>query len=45
MQLIDRFADTVAILISVVSKDIMGCSGGGGKLILYLPPEHPIIAF
>ena len=25
---IDRFADTAAILISIVSKDIMGCSGG-----------------
>ena len=28
---IDLFADTAAILISIVSKDIMGCSGG--KLI------------
>ena len=28
---IDLFADTAAILISIVSEDIMGCSGG--KLI------------
>ena len=39
---IDLFADTVAILISIVSKDIMGCSGG--KINMYLPPGHPIIA-
>ena len=31
---IDLFADKAAILISIVSKDIMGC----------LPPGHPIIA-
>ena len=30
---IDHFADTVAILISIILKDIMGCSGGK----LYLP--------
>ena len=44
MQLIDRFTDTVAILISVVSKDIMGCSGGQINIV-FAPPEHPIIAF
>ena len=39
---IDRFADTAAILISVVSKGIMGCSGG--KVNMHFAPEHPIIA-
>ena len=36
---IDLFADTAAILISIVSKDIMGCSGG--KLICICPLGIP----
>ena len=38
---IDLFADTAAILISIVSKDIMGCSG---QIDTYLSPGYPIIA-
>ena len=41
MSEIDLFADTAAILISIISKDIMGCSGG--KLMCICPPGHPII--
>ena len=37
--LIDLFADTAAILISIVSEDIMGCSGG--KLICICPLGIP----
>ena len=36
---IDLFADTAAILISIVSEDIMGCSGG--KLICICPLGIP----
>ena len=36
---INRFANKAAILISIVSKDIVGCSAD-----MYLHPEHPIIA-
>ena len=32
---IDLFADTAAILISIVSKDIMGCSG---RKLKYISP-------
>ena len=38
---IDLFADTAAILISIVSKDIMGCSGG--KLICTFSSESVCI--
>ena len=38
---IDLFADTAAILISIVSKDIMGCSGG--KLIYTFSSESVCI--
>ena len=39
----DHFVDTGAILISIVLKEIMGCSGG--TLILHvITPEHPVIA-
>ena len=37
--IIDLFADTAAILISIVSKEIMGCSGG--KLICICPLGIP----
>ena len=36
---IDLFTDTAAILISIVSKDIMGCSGG--KLMCICPLGIP----
>ena len=39
---IDRFADTAAILISVVTKRHYGMLRG--KVNMHLPPEHPIIA-
>ena len=39
--LIDLFADTAAILISIVSKDIMGCSGG--QINMKFASGYPII--
>ena len=39
VRLIDLFANMAAILISIVSEDIMGCSGG--KLICICPLGIP----
>ena len=43
---IDLFTDTVAILISIVSKDIMGnyVERLRGQINVYLSPGHPITA-
>ena len=40
---IDLFADIAAILMSIVSKDIMGAQGENLKYV-FLPPGHPILA-
>ena len=41
--LIDLFADTAAILISVVSNSYYGMPSG--KMHINVPPEHPIMSF
>ena len=40
---IDRFADTAAILISIVSNSYYGMLWG--QIHIHLPPEHPIMSF
>ena len=40
---IDRFADMVAILISILSKSYYGMLWG--QIHIHLPPEHPIRSF
>ena len=40
---IDLFADTVAILISIVSNSYYGMPRG--QIHINLPPEHPIMSF
>ena len=42
---IDLFADTVAILISVVSNTYMYYGMPRGHVGINLPPEHPIMSF
>ena len=39
----DRFADTAAILISIVSNSYHGMLWG--QIHIHLPPEHPIMSF
>ena len=39
----DRFADTAAILISIVSNSYYGMLWG--QIHIHLPPEHPIMSF
>ena len=39
----DLFADTAAILISIVSNSYYGMSRG--QIHINLPPEHPIMSF
>ena len=42
-ELIDLFADTAAILISIVSNSYYGMPRG--QIHFNLPPEHPIMSF
>ena len=48
LDIIDLFADTAAILISIVSNSYYGMHRGQIHINfapMYLPPEHPIMSF